>query len=131
MHIRWHLLFIITVFFAAIAGGATAYHVVEGWGFLDAFYFVVITVTTIGYGDLVPKSVEGKIFTMFFAFFGVATAFYILSLISSSIFKKHVGKQVSQIKQNVKKQEEVKKEFEKTVKKVVGKKKARNKKKKR
>lgn len=123
MKVRWHLVFVVAVFFAALVGGAFAYHNTEGWSFLDSLYFVVVTVTTIGYGDFVPRTFEGKIFTMFFAFFGVATAFYILSMISASIFKKHFGQKVSQIKRDFKKEEQVKKEVEDTIKKVFRKKK--------
>ena len=104
-----------TIFLAGIIGGAFAYSNVEGWSLLDSFYFVVVTVTTIGYGDLAPITNIGKIFTIFFAFFGVATALCILSSISSSIFKKHVGKEVSQIKRGVRKAEEVRKEIKNVI----------------
>ena len=119
MRLHRHFWFVIGVFFLAIVGGAFAYHSVEGWSFLDALYFVVVTVTTIGYGDLVPRTIEGKIFTMFFAFFGVATAFYMLSVISSSIFKKHFGEKVGEIKRDVKKEEEIKEDIKKVVRKAV------------
>ncbi len=119
MKVRWHLIFVVAVFFAALVGGSFAYHNTEGWSLLDALYFVVVTVTTIGYGDLVPRTFEGKIFTMFFAFFGVATAFYILSQISGSIFKKHFGQKVSEIKRDVKKESEIKDEVKKEIRKAV------------
>ena len=122
MKARWHLSLTLGLFFLAVVGGAFAYHFVEGWGFLDSLYFVVITVTTIGYGDLVPQTVEGKMFTMFFAFFGVATALYVFSTVSSAIFKKHVGKKVSQIKKGVRAEEKIKEQVKDTIRKAVRKK---------
>ena len=41
------------------------------WTFVDCIYFAVTTVTTVGYGDLVPTDAGAKIFTIFFAFLGV------------------------------------------------------------
>ena len=35
-----------------ITVSAAVFHWLEGWGWLDSIYFVVITFTTIGYGDL-------------------------------------------------------------------------------
>jgi len=86
--------------------GAYAYQSVEGWNLLDSFYFVVVTVTTIGYGDISPVTDTGKIFTMFYSFFGVGMAFYFLSLIGGAIFKKHIKRNVNEIKEEI--QEEVK-----------------------
>jgi voltage-gated potassium channel len=54
-----------------LAGGATFYHYVEHFSWLDAFYFCTITLTTIGYGDIVPTTPAGKIFTMLYALVGI------------------------------------------------------------
>lgn len=54
-----------------ILSGAFFYHRVEGWGYLDAFYFCVVTLATVGYGDLTPKTAGGKIFTIFYIIFGI------------------------------------------------------------
>ncbi|MBN2236168.1 MAG: two pore domain potassium channel family protein, partial [Bacteroidales bacterium] len=35
-----------------LINGTIVYHFVEGWKWLDAFYFSAITLTTVGYGDL-------------------------------------------------------------------------------
>ena len=40
-------------------------------GWIDAFYFCVITLTTIGYGDLTPKTAMGKLFTVVYIFVGL------------------------------------------------------------
>lgn len=54
-----------------VSGGAVFYHLVEGWGWLDSFYFTVITLSTVGYGDFSPQTHLGKLFTIPFIFIGV------------------------------------------------------------
>ncbi len=62
-----------------ISFGALAYHLIEGWGWLDSVYFATTTLTTVGYGDLHPATDAGKIFTIIYVLSGVAIAFYVLS----------------------------------------------------
>ena len=102
-----HLIFSVFFFFIVLSLGAYGYHHVEGWGWLDSIYFVSVTVTTIGYGDFVPKTDIGKIFTIFFSFFGISMAFYFFSVISSSIFKFHLSKKILSIEHLIKRKEEV------------------------
>lgn len=129
MKIRGNPWAILVMFFIGLIIGAFAYQTIEGWSLLDSFYFIVVTVTTIGYGDLVPTTSIGKIFTMFYSFFGVAIALYLFSKMNSEIFKKHVGEQVSEIKKDVEKEQEIKKEVRDTIKKAIkGKRKPRKKK---
>jgi len=62
--------------------GTAVYHFVEGWRTLDALYFSVATLTTIGYGDLAPVSDAGKIFTIIYVFVGVGTILGFINLIA-------------------------------------------------
>ncbi len=48
----------------------------EGWTLVEAFYFVSVTITTVGYGDVVPKTDIGRIFTVLVLFSGVSIFFY-------------------------------------------------------
>lgn len=54
-----------------ILAGTWFYHVQEGWSWLDALYFTVITLTTVGYGDFSPVTPGGKIFTMVYILLGL------------------------------------------------------------
>ncbi|XP_047334508.1 two-pore potassium channel 1-like [Impatiens glandulifera] len=48
-------------------------------GILDAVYFCIVTMTTVGYGDLVPSSVPSKLLACVFVFSGTALVGFILS----------------------------------------------------
>lgn len=54
-----------------IAIGAAMYHWLEGWSWVDSFYFVVVTLTTIGYGDFAPTQPITKLITIFYGLNGV------------------------------------------------------------
>mmetsp|Transcript_33933 Transcript_33933/g.74650 ORF Transcript_33933/g.74650 Transcript_33933/m.74650 type:complete len:422 (+) Transcript_33933:177-1442(+) len=43
----------------------------EGWSLIDSLYFAVVTVTTVGYGDLRPTTPSSHAFTSFFALYGI------------------------------------------------------------
>jgi hypothetical protein len=54
-----------------LAGGSAFYMLVEGWSVLDALYFSVVTLATIGYGDLTPTTDLAKVFTIFYVLIGI------------------------------------------------------------
>lgn len=51
--------------------GTVFFHHVEGWSWLDSYFFTVVTISTVGYGSLVPVTVLGKIGTTIFIFVGL------------------------------------------------------------
>ena len=51
--------------------GTVVMKFIEDWTWVDALYFSVVTVTTVGFGDLTPESDAGKLFTVFYIIVGV------------------------------------------------------------
>jgi voltage-gated potassium channel len=56
------------------------YHFVEHLSWLNAYYFSVITLATVGYGDITPHTAAGKIFTTFYVLLGVGIITTLISL---------------------------------------------------
>lgn len=55
----------------AVLLAAIVYSRLEGWSLVDSFYFSAVTIATVGYGDLAPKTVGGKIFTVGYLVVGI------------------------------------------------------------
>ncbi len=67
-----------------IVFGAAFYHHVEHLKWLDSFYFTVITLATVGYGDIVPHTDAGKVFTMFYVFVGIVIFLVLARIVLTS-----------------------------------------------
>jgi len=86
-----------------LATGTVFYRVVEGLSWIDAYYFCVITLTTVGYGDITPQTALGKIFTTIYLFvgLGIITAF-ISARFRHRVDKHEARKQKKKQKKNLK-----------------------------
>lgn len=70
------ILFITLLLFVTGTGG---YFFIEGWPLLDSFYMTVITLTTVGFGEIWPLSANGRLFTIFLIIGGVSIVAYSLT----------------------------------------------------
>ena len=59
-----------------IAFGSLGYVIIEQWPFLDSIYFTIITLTTIGYGEIRHLSDAGRLFTIFLIGGGMSVVIY-------------------------------------------------------
>ena len=72
-----------------LAAGTAFYWDVEEWSVLDSFYFSAITLATVGYGDLVPTTPGGKLFTVFYVFAGVGIILaFVLTVARASVARR-------------------------------------------
>ena len=79
------ILAITTLIVVIVIGGTLTYASLESLPFFDALYMTVITLTTTGYGDLVPRTIGGKVFTIFLLLLGVGLVTFSVSTILSYI----------------------------------------------
>lgn len=62
------------------------FHILEGWRVLDAFYYSVVTITTVGYGDLTPTQDASKIAASVLILLAIPLMFFIIGIAADSVF---------------------------------------------
>lgn len=65
--------------FGAILLGTVMFRVLEGWSILDSLYVTAQTVTTVGFGDLAPRTPYGRAFAVVFMMVSVGIVLYALT----------------------------------------------------
>ncbi len=73
--------------------GTLGYSFIEGWPFFDSLYMTVISITTVGYGEIHQLSREGRIFTVFL----IMTSFGVMAYIVGSITQTIIAGQLRMI----------------------------------
>jgi voltage-gated potassium channel len=90
-------LFLASLLLSLLALGTSGYMIIEGWSFVDSFYMTVITMTTIGFGEVRPLSTTGRLFTIGLIGVGVVIATYsvgaVIDLFTSEQFRHHLHNQ--------------------------------------
>jgi voltage-gated potassium channel len=93
-----------------LATGTAGYHFLEGYSFIDAFYMTVITISTVGYGEINPLSENGRIFTVFLILSGVGSIAFAASAFTEMVIEraanpnrwmKSMEKKISKLKGHV------------------------------
>ncbi|MFA5927157.1 MAG: potassium channel family protein [Patescibacteria group bacterium] len=99
----------ITLFLSAvlIGVGAWFFRLSEGWNWIDSFYFTVMTVTTVGYGDLVPTHDFGKILTSIYGLVSIPVMLYVFSVIVGNNVDSRIGHLERKMREIIAREEEI------------------------
>ncbi len=79
------------VLHAIIITGIFGYMIIENAPFLDSLYMTTITITTVGYGEVIPLSEAGKVFTIFLLITSWGTFAFAISRITEFIISGEIN----------------------------------------
>ncbi len=85
-----HLKFALVLPVLVVGGGTIGYMVVESWGFLDAFYMTVLTISTVGYGEVHPLSITGKFLSILIILLGVGSVGFAVATASRLMIENRI-----------------------------------------
>ena len=67
--------------------GTMGFHLIEDWGWWDSFYMVLISITTVGYGEVHPLSRPGQMFASCVILSGIGIGSYVLLVLTRTFFE--------------------------------------------
>lgn len=71
--VRFRFRFYLALFLLALVGGTIGFAVLEGKNPAESLYFIVVTMATVGYGDISPETTGGRLLTVVVIVLGVGT----------------------------------------------------------
>ena len=100
MQSQYQLKFYLLMFFVIIVLGTTCFIIFEGLSIADAFYFCVVTIATVGYGDISPVTSLGRVTALLLIVLGAGTFLGVMANATEIVFDKR-GKQIRLEKLNI------------------------------
>jgi voltage-gated potassium channel Kch len=76
---------IVTLGIGLITVGAFFYRQVEDLSWVDSFYFTIVTLTTVGYGDISPQTTAGRVFTSVYLLIGIGILVALVSEVAKHL----------------------------------------------
>jgi len=89
MHAGWkriRLLVLLPV--VVLVFGTSGFMVLEGLSFTDAFYFTIVTISTVGYGDIHPTNLASKLFGIVLIIVGIGTFLTIITNVTQMLIQR-------------------------------------------
>lgn len=87
---KQQILAVVLFIFTLVFGGSLGFMYLEGKTFLESLYFVIATVTTVGYGDIVPVTDAGILFSIILIIFGTGAVLSMVPFAFSYLVQKDV-----------------------------------------
>jgi voltage-gated potassium channel len=87
--LRFRKAFVLLV--VVLTYGTAGYVLIEHWNPFESAYMTITTISTVGYGEVHPLSVPGRIFTATLIVGGVATMLYAFSVFSEMLHEEAIG----------------------------------------
>jgi len=103
--LKQDLILLISAVLIVLVVGALVFSFLEGWSIVDAFYFVTMTATTVGYGDLTPTTPTSKVITILYALSIIPFVLYAFTAVAKSQIQ-NVYTKVHHLERKQKEQEE-------------------------
>lgn len=82
---RTRLLRAIVLSIVVAISGTAGYVLLEGWSVSDGFYMTIVSITTVGFGEVQPLDTSGRILTMTIIIGGIAVFGYTVTTLASSL----------------------------------------------
>jgi voltage-gated potassium channel len=86
------LVYIFIALAAVAVIGTLGFHLIEGWSWFDSLYMVVITFTTVGYGEVHALSHAGRMFNIFLMLVGVGLVYFGIGAVTQTLMALELDK---------------------------------------
>lgn len=90
---------VVLVLIGLVSFSTVFYHFVEKWDWLDSYYFTIVTIATVGYGDYTPKTDIGKLVATILIIIGIG----LFGTFANLLIKRQALKRAERIERKIKK----------------------------
>src|SRR6187402_2675208 len=81
------ILWVLALVSTLLLYGTFSFHWIEGWTYFEGFYMTLMTLTTVGYGEVHPLSLLGRIVASSLMLGGVAAVFISIGILVDVVIK--------------------------------------------